>query len=1009
MSVAASTACAPRDLPDSSYFDERIQPILTTSCVRQNTGCHLATPDGLAAGNLDLTSFDSMMRRDDVLDPYGPYPAALLLLKPGDDVEIPVETWDPPMGSTERVVTVSTDVRHAGGTTVDLGSSGYALIQRWIREGRQRTGVPDETLRDSEGACVQGAGTAPGYDPAAMHDAVSYQRFRDTVMPVMEQRCAGSVCHGNRAADLFLACGDDDAEMHWNYWISLQFVTDPVSTSELLRRPLSTLRGGTFHEGGNVFGSTEDGAYQVIRDWAEELVMRRPELIEPVVPPELDEEGLRFFANRVQPVLIREGCMFLNCHSPAMFHDLRLRGGSGGHFGRIATVRNYMMTRDLLALDSPDPNESRVIAKNLFPAEQVAGSPGLFHRGGSLLEDFGANGMGAPNLATPDDCAGVDADNGDLDEIPGYCVLVRWHEIERANAIASGEIDADPVRGVVWVQRPVGVGRPADFDTYRGGADLMFATATIAADESLSLGAPTSLLGGCGLSAASADVRGPTASWDGERIAFAARSSADAPYRLYWMEADGTGCEQIPGIAPATDRQDGILLHDFDPVFSSDGRLIFASTRGYSDPEIVGRTGPTRTPSEMAPNANLYIRDADGSIRQLTFLLNQEFQPAFMTDQRLIFTAEKRAFEFRQLAGRRLNLDGGDYHPLFAQRDSVGYSSATEIAELPDRNLVMVGAPLDAADGAGTIVVVNRSIGPDQTDRDPADRAYIHSMRFPVGSALDGGTGVFRSPVPLPTGRLLASCDLDATSVTAGGFDFDLCEIDVDTGAIRSLVGVGGQAEIEAAVVWARAERETFRSRPDEANGHTEIVPGERDATILYTDAPMLATLLFSNTRIGRPIDQRIAGLDVMLDEPPPAGATGFGDVMGSVRSDAFGMFYESTRMLGHVDLAPDGSGHIRITGGAGIRLRPTDHSGAPLVFDAGAPFTGEMIQREAVQFYPGERIRQSMPRGFFNALCGGCHGSISGRELDTAADIDIMTRASPRVIARDEDPVDMR
>src|SRR5262245_27659525 len=101
----------------------------STSCVRQNTGCHLSVPAGTSAGNLDLTSYDSLFRRADVLDAYGPYPLPLLLLKPGDPVTISVETFDPPDPTMpERFVEVTTDIRHAGGSTVDLGTSGFALL-----------------------------------------------------------------------------------------------------------------------------------------------------------------------------------------------------------------------------------------------------------------------------------------------------------------------------------------------------------------------------------------------------------------------------------------------------------------------------------------------------------------------------------------------------------------------------------------------------------------------------------------------------------------------------------------------------------------------------------------------------------------------------------------------------------------------------------------------------------------------------------------------------------------
>jgi hypothetical protein len=1002
-------ACQRPELPGGSYFDERIQPMLSTSCVRQNTGCHLGVPEGTSAGNLDLTSYDALARRADVLEAYGPYPLPLLLLKPGDPVRVPVETFDPPDPSRpeRRVVEITTDIRHAGGRTVDLGTQGFALLQQWTASGHLRTGVPDESLRRSEGPCRRGAGDAPGFDPAVADASPAlFQRFRDVTMPVLRERCAGSSCHGNPIADLYLACGEDDAELRWNYWVALQFVGVPASISELLRRPLSTLRGGTFHEGGNVFASTDDPDYEELRAFAEAVVRDAPALLAPQVPPGVDPEGFRYFANRVQPMLVREGCMFLNCHSPAMFHDLRLRGGSLGHFGRLATVRNYLMARHQLAIESPTPNESRIVAKNLYPDEQVPGASGIFHRGGSLLEDFGHDGA-APNVADPGDCAGVDADAGDLNSIPGYCVLARWHAIERAGAIARGEIFPEVVRSVVWIARPPGVGRPDDFDTYRPGADLVQADASVAPDLSISLGPERSLLAGCGLSPASTDIRGLAVSWDGERIAFGARTSAGTPLRLYWMNEDGSGCELVPGVSAGMDAANGILIHDFDPAFAPDGRLVFASTRGNLSASATGRTGPTRAPASMRPNANLYVLE-DGAVRQLTFLLNQEIQPSFMTDGRIVFTAEKRELEFHQFAGRRLNLDGGDYHPLFAQRESVGFRSATEIVELLDRNLAIVAAPIDAADGAGTIAIVNRSIGPDQDDRDPRDRYYIHSMRFPAPGAFAGGSGVFRSPAPLPSGRVLVSCDLDATSLTSGGYDFQLCELDPDSGAIRVLGGRAGAANIEAIAVFARVPREVFESRIDEVNGTTRVEHGATDAEILFNDLPMLATLLFANRRTGRPIPFEVAGADVFEALAPPDGATSFDDVRGQVAMDAFGPFYRAHRMLGHIDLRGDGSARIRIRGGAPIQIRLTDATGRPLRFADGGLFTGEMIQREHMQFYPGERAHQSMPRAFFNALCGGCHGSISGRELDVAVDVDVLTEASRRVQARDDAPEDL-
>jgi hypothetical protein len=401
----------------------------------------------------------------------------------------------------------------------------------------------------------------------------------------------------------------------------------------------------------------------------------------------------------VQPVLVRKGCMFLGCHSPAMFHDLRLRGGSRGDFSEIATRRNYEMSKLMLALESTDPNASRLIAKNLCPSE--AGGVGVKHRGGALFEDFGGCAE-ADTRATASLCEGVDVDQGNLDEVPAYCVLAGWHALERELAVQRGELDATSgPRGVVWVARPAPIPSTTRFDDYAPSADLVWADASTGANGELALGATRSLLQACGLGA-SADVRGPAVSWDGTRIAFAARTGAGAPLRIYETDSSGSSCAPIAGLAPASDEESGILLHDFDPAYAPDGKIVFASTRGNLDGAGDYR-GPTRTPAALEPNANLYVFDpAASQVRQLTYLLDQELQPSFMADGRVIFTAQKRAEDFHQLAGRRINLDGGDYHPLFAQRPSIGFASATEIVEISNRDLVIVAGPLAASGGGGT-------------------------------------------------------------------------------------------------------------------------------------------------------------------------------------------------------------------------------------------------------------------------------------------------------------------
>ncbi|MET0339595.1 MAG: hypothetical protein ABW252_01265 [Polyangiales bacterium] len=983
LSAWLALGCGREAPPAFSYFDARIAPVLEVGCQQQTTGCHVTTDTGVASGNLDLSSFDALMRRADVLPASGPYAVGALLLKGGDPIRVAVETFDPPDPSQpdQRFVAITTDVRHAGAQTLREGSDGYARLKSWIAQGYARDGSLTETLRVSEGPCREGVGEAPGFDPRAVPaDAASFARFVSEVQPILVGRCAGASCHGTPAADLYLSCGRSEAEQRWNYFVSVAHVDRTPALSELLRRPLAKQRGGTFHEGGSVIAGTDDPDYARIRAWIDDLATRAPALID--APP--DDPGLRFFGNYVQPVLVKKGCLFQNCHGPAMGHDLRLRGGSQGVFSRIATQRNHDMTRRLLSLESADPNESRVIAKNLFVPGR--GGRGLAHRGGALLEDFA-------EPARADACAGRDVTREPLDTLPAYCVLVAWHARERALAVERGEVSEDGVLPLVYVSRPLGVGDPRDFDTYRPGADLLRATLTLHGDEPPTLASGTSLLGACGLAPAATDVRGVAASWDGTRIAFGARAAESEPLRLFEVRVDGTGCARIADVAPAASTLDGILTHDFDPAYAPDDTLVFASARG----NLVHGEGPTRTPSQLAPNANLYARDPrTRAVRQLSFLSNQEVQPSFMADGRLVYTVEKRAPELFQLAGRRQNLDGGDYHPLFAQRASVGFARATEIVELADHGFALVAGSADAADGAGAIAIVNRSLGPDQDDRDPADALYLHALSLAGPSALDGGEGACRSPAALPSRWLIASCDPRARTLSAGGFDFDLHALDPKTGRSVRLGGASGRAEVESVVVIPRVQAGVFRSRIDEVNGRSELVEGTRDAEVHVLDGPLLATLLFANTRTGRPIDARVAALEVLESTPPPAGARSFAALPAAqVVRDAFGEVYVASRSLGTVPLLADGSAKLRVPGGRPLSLRLRDASGAPLTFAPGGPFTGVQTQREELQFHPGERTTQGFRRDLFDGLCGSCHGSVSGREVDVAVDVDVLTRAS--------------
>jgi len=971
--ACALTACkAGEPAPTSSYYDREIAPILDHSCSRQTGGCHMEDDRGNALGNLDTTSFEKLARRRDLLETYGPYAMPGLLTKVIGPQSLTVQTLD-------GLVTIKTDVRHAAGSGLDITSEAFATLKRWMDNGatKQNTGIGAPAVA-SGGPCRKTL-PDPTFDASKMPDSAAYSAFQANVAPWIVTSCGSANCHGGPLADFALTCGDDEAQKRWNAYIASQYVGSPIEESEVVRRPLAPSAGGSYHAGGTIFTSTGDSHYKALLEWAK---AQGPATVGP------EEEGLRFFANRVQPVLVRKGCLFQGCHSPLMFHEYELRGGSGGRFSVATIRRNYAKSVSMMSFESPDANVSRLIAKNLFPFDRSIdpGGVGIFHRGGANLED-----VPGVDRAIPSACAGVDAEKGDLSEIPSYCVLVAWHAKERALAIAKTPsakgVAKDPISGIVYVARPPDSDIPQAFDTYRPGASLhLVASARLDATGNVDPGTDDrDVTTSCGLSIASADIRRPAVSWDGATIAFAARTSATTPLALYTMKADGTGCAKhsVSDHAPS---EKGVLLHDFDPAFAPDGRLIFASTRGAIGQSDLDYSGPTRTPHGLYPNANLYLLEKDASVRQMTFLTGQEFAPSFKRNGQFIFTTEKRAPGFYQLAARRQNVDGTDYHPLYAQRKSVGFSQLMDVRHLSDGNIVGIFSDHGTKARGGALGIVNRSLGPDQFDRDPSDRFFLHSLTFPdpTTTGKPGKTGaIYRSPALLPARSVLVSY----ANGDPGSFDgaYELVQIDVRNGTRRPLVKLAGQSIVDSAAIYARQYTNIFR--PDPNNFSIDTSADIKFAVLRSVDLPMIASLMFDNRRGPRTLEvgARWLGILESLPAPPELTSLDSPEAAGFMTEDEYGKMWIKRRRIGLAATFDDGSVAFRIPGGMPFVQELYDNKDK-------APY---LTQLEETQLFPGEHAKGSFRNPLFGANCGGCHGAVSGRETDVHLQPDVITEAS--------------
>ncbi len=961
--------------PGRTFFERNVQPILEQKCTGNTSGCHSTNPGDpfqLAAGNLDVTSFDAIQKRRDTLAPFGAYPFSLFLIKAVGPGVLKMQYGD---------AFPTIDVQHVGGSIIEVGSDAYFTLQTWLENGATENGVkPATPAREGTGRCS--TAIPPGFDRSRFVTGAtqaSFDKFRSTVQPVLTTKgCGAGSCHGAPQSDFYITCGDTDEQLAFNFSQAWSFVNEPVADSQLLRVPLAVADGGRGHSGGDQLRRDGDAAYAAIEAWAS-------------AAGKLDfaagDPGRQFFADHVQPVLLTRGCAFQACHSPQASNDLKLRSGAIGFFSAVALEKNYeLMRSEFMALEFADARRGRAVAKTILEDDaRVAGEVGgIAHRGGPILETAGAG------PADPEACgAFVPA------TASAFCILQEWIRIERQ--ALGGQVTpmgpGDPIQ-LVYVDRSSGTtaGR-LDLDTFQGGADLRIVTTQLGIGGALvpvAASASQSLLGSCSGIAADADIQAPDVSHDGNRIAFAARATAGDSLGVWVVDRAGGACARV---LPALPDANGLKIHDFDPAWSPDGTyLVFASTRGKPG------VGPRRSRKRGLPQSDLWrvrmsgITADAGSLEQMTVLSNSEIGPQFMREGRVTMTTEKASAGFYQLAGRRINWDLTDYHPLLGQRKdspidasdpmvtkpSVNFSSVTDIREGSDGNFLLIASNTDPATGApstpagaGALAVFNRSVGPFEQSRD-GEVGYLSAMRV-----LDPATG-YRTPSSLPDGSILVSFTASPASGTFGIYAFN-----PRTRARTQLI-TGGGVQVDAQLVYRYPARKLYANRRQLVFGGA-VTGDPAVANLHILDAPMLFTLLTSNLRRGRPVDafRTATHLELFTEEPCPA---------GPCSPNSMGV-YEMRRALGRVPLADDGSVRVALPARTGIVMRLVDATGATVV-----------TMTEEHQLGPGESISMGVPESLFDAVCGGCHGSISGSELDVIVTPDALTGAS-RSLSADRDP----
>ena len=306
---------------------------------------------------------------------------------------------------------------------------------------------------------------------------------------------------------------------------------------------------------------------------------------------------------------------------------------------------------------------------------------------------------------------------------------------------------------IAYVKRPVSsIGNPTDAMRFTKGGNLFMRMAASPSAEEINITARVTNGNG--------DVSDPEVSFDGKRILFSMRPSANKHWELWEYNIESSSLYPLL----QSDRFD-----DVDPAYLPDGRIVFSSNRQERARSLRADNGEPdyqhRDEYEREKVINLHIFDPeDDSIKQISFNQSHDRNPTVLLDGRIMFSRWDHVGQRNQFSIFTTKPDGtGVFIEYGAHSPGNSFLHPREISSGLLLSSLM---PLSRTHEGGAVVVIDLKNFTENNDPAPdgnaSPEAQGQTQITPTVNYVSNAVspnGRYTSPYPLGdnSGRILVS------------------------------------------------------------------------------------------------------------------------------------------------------------------------------------------------------------------------------------------------------------